>query len=364
MTETLIRVERGGYSESFHCGAVVIADSSGAVKYEAGDGSRTIYARSSIKPVQALPLVLSGAADRFGLNEQQLAVCCGSHNGEPMHTQTVQELLAKGGLEPGGLRCGVHPPYGEEAAAELIRSGTPPQTLHNNCSGKHAGMLLASLHTGLPENEYDQPSHPVQQEVRQLLGVLGGLDPERIRYGTDGCGLPTYRLPLERLALIFARLGEPSRLPAPLAAAIPRLTGAMARHPEMVGGTGEFDTRLIQVTSGRIIGKEGAEGIYALAIPSLGLGAALKVDDGNRRALFPAAMAVLEQLKALRPEESAALADFREPLVRSRRGEVAGALVPVLRLREASRQLQEHRLQTLRLAASGTALNVAETHVE
>ncbi len=341
MNDILVNVIRGEYVESTHRGSAVVVHSDGEVLFEAGNPLVQIYARSCIKPVQALPMVLSGTADQLKLTPRELAICCASHNGEKMHTDTVQAMLDKAGLSADYLNCGSHPPYSTEAYEELLSQGKKPGTIHNNCSGKHAGMLLEAKHSGYDLEGYTDMDHPIQRKALEQLAELSGLDPTEIPAGQDGCGLPTYLLPLERLAYTYARLASPEGLGENMEAAIHRLTSAMVQYPEMVGGTGEFDTILMQETRGRVIGKIGAEGVFCMAVPERGLGIALKIDDGNRRAAYPAAMEILQQLRLLEPEEMNRLSGFHKPVQKNHRGEDVGSIEPDFRLHKVQRPLME-----------------------
>lgn len=341
MNEMLVNVIRGDYVEATHRGSAVVVDSAGTVLYEAGNPLLQVYTRSCIKPVQALPMILSGTADRLSLTPRELAICCASHNGEKMHTETVHAMLDKAGLSADDLKCGVHPPYSTKAYEELLRAGGEPDPIHNNCSGKHAGMLLEAKHAGYDLNGYTDFDHPVQRKALETLAELSGMESSEIPAGQDGCGLPTYQLPLERLAYVFARLAAPEDLGGNMASAVRRITEAMVQHPEMVGGTGEFDTSLMQETQGKVIGKVGAEGVFCMAIPERGWGIALKIHDGNRRAAYPAAMKILKQLGLIKPEEIGQLNEFYKPVQKNHRGENVGRIEPDFCLREVHRTLMK-----------------------
>lgn len=341
MNDILVNVIRGEYVEATHRGSAVVVDSAGTVLFEAGNPLLQVYTRSCIKPVQALPMVLSGTADKLSLTPRELAICCASHNGEKMHTDTVHAMLDKAGLTVDHLKCGVHPPYSTEVYKELLREGGKPETIHNNCSGKHAGMLLEAKHAGYDLNGYTDFDHPVQLKALETLAELSGMNSSEIPAGQDGCGLPTYQLPLERLAYVFARLAAPKDLGEEMASAIRRITEAMVQHPEMVGGTGEFDTNLMRETRGKVIGKVGAEGVFCMAIPDRGWGIALKIHDGNRRAAYPAAMEILQQLELLKPAEINPLADFHKPVQKNHRGENVGRIEPDFCLRKVERPLRK-----------------------
>ncbi|UQZ35578.1 L-asparaginase [Paenibacillus sp. PK3_47] len=332
MSGLLVEAVRGGRAESVHRGSIAVVDASGRLLYKAGHPDDSFYARSCLKPVQALPVILSGTADTLGLTGREVAVCCASHNGEPFHTEAVKSMLAKGGLTPEQLGCGAHPPYREETYEKLMRKGQKPAPIHNNCSGKHAGLLLAASRAGLDLASYLERDHPLQREIAGYLSAMAGTRQEDIPWGVDGCGLPTYSLPLRQLALVFARIADPSRLEPRLAGAILRLADAMVEHPEMVGGTDEFDTVLMQTAGGSIIGKAGAEGMYGIALRNEGIGIAIKVDDGNRRAAYPAAVEVIRQLGALPADRLEALERFRKPAIHNNKGDVVGEIRPVFKL--------------------------------
>lgn len=334
MSAVLAEVRRGGLVEARHRGHVAVVDGEGRLLARAGDPEHVTFWRSAAKPFQAAAVVAAGAADAFGVGDEELAVMCASHNGEEAHLSAVRRLLARAGLGEGDLRCGVHPPAGEAARAALLRAGAEPGPLHNNCSGKHAGMLLLARHRGWPPAGYTAPDHPVQRALREAVAAVAGVAPGAMALGVDGCGVPTFGLPLRRLALAFARLARPAAaddLAPSLRAALARVGRAMAAHPFMVAGTGRFCTDLIRVTGGRLLGKVGAEGVYGVAVTDRGWGVAVKVEDGGSRGLYPAVVRALELLGLLADAEAAALAAHARPAVRTHRGETVGEVRPVLR---------------------------------
>ncbi len=328
----LVEVRRGGLAEARHRGHVAVVDADGRLVAHAGDPDHVSFWRSAAKPFQAAAVVAAGAADGFGLDGAELAVMCASHNGEEEHLETVRRLLARAGLGEGNLRCGIHPPAGEAARAALLRAGAEPGPLHNNCSGKHAGMLLLARHRGWPVKGYTDLDHPVQRAMLETVAAVAGVVPEEVALGVDGCGVPTFGLPLRRLALAFARLARPRGAPglaAPLAVALERVGRAMAAHPSLVAGTGRFCTDLMRVTGGRLLGKVGAEGVYGVAVTDRGWGVAVKVEDGGSRGLYPAVARALELLGLLSRAEAGALAGHARPVVRNHRGEAVGEVRPV-----------------------------------
>lgn len=289
MTETLsddpilIEVTRGGLVESGHRGAVAVADSEGALLLALGDVERPIFPRSAVKAMQALPLIESGAADAYRLGEEELAVACASHSGEAVHVAAVRTLLAKAGLAESDLACGAHWPIGDHASRELARAGKSPSAIHNNCSGKHAGMLAVARHLGLPTRGYEKPDHPVQEAIRRILSETCGVRLGPDEMGIDGCSIPTFAFSLHGLATGFARLATGEHLPEARTRAARRLMQACFAHPVLVAGEGRFDTNLMRGLPGIVFAKGGAEGVHCAALPELGLGIAVKVDDGTKR---------------------------------------------------------------------------------
>jgi L-asparaginase II len=283
----LVDAWRGDLVESFHRGALAIVDADGALVAALGDIDRPVFPRSAVKLLQALPLVESGAANRFGLSDEELSLACASHNGEPAHVRTAAAMLAKAGLDASALECGTHWPGLDTAARALAAAGQSPNALHNNCSGKHAGfvclgcLLAAGEDARVALRGYVEPQHPVMREVGAALQAATGCDLGRAPRATDGCSIPTFGIALRQLALGFARAGTGTGLRDGLAKAARRLRHAVARAPFMVAGSGRFDTRVMERLGERVFCKVGAEGVYCAALPQRGLGVAIKIDDGN-----------------------------------------------------------------------------------
>ena len=265
-----------------------------------GDAEGYIYARSSAKPFQAMPLVLSGVADALGLSDEELAVACASHNAEEPHLAAVRSILEKAHLSEEDLQNGAHPPIYAPAAAELARSGEEPRTIHGNCSGKHAGMLAVCVHGGWETENYRDPDHPLQLWILEIVGRVCGLERDEILLGGDGCGVPSYGMPLKNLATGFARLATGENLPDDLAGAARRIRAVMQQHPYMVAGTERFDTAVMRGTG--LVSKSGAEAVFAAASPE-GWGLALKISDGATRALRPAGLSALARRGVEVPDE-------------------------------------------------------------
>ncbi|GGM15743.1 asparaginase [Deinococcus aerophilus] len=277
--------------ESAHTVHVAVVDGSGRQVAACGDGGLVTFPRSSSKPVQALPLALAAPE----LPADELAVACASHAGTPEHLAVVERLLARSGSTVNDLRCGTHPPFDPDAAAALIRRGERPTSLHHNCSGKHAGMLLACALNGWPRDGYTDPGHPLQRRIRALHAELGQAELQQVVVGTDGCSVPAFALPLHAAARTFAALAQPS---GEYAGALERIFRAMTAHPFLVAGPGRLDTTLMPLVPG-LVAKMGAEAFYGLGLrstPHGPLGVAFKIMDGGERARPHVALAVLEAL--------------------------------------------------------------------
>jgi L-asparaginase II len=322
----MIEVRRGGRIESRHRVTFALADPAGRLVAGGGDPAAPIFPRSAIKPLQALALVESGAAERFELDDAELALACASHSGEPCHVDGVARWLARLGLGERHLACGAHAPLDEAAARGLVEAGERPSALHNNCSGKHAAMLTLARHQDQPPDGYLEPDHPVQHQIAATLAAMAGLRTVA-EPAIDGCGVPTWPLPLAALAAAMARLGDPGGLEPSRARACLRITAAMAAHTQLVAGTGRACTRVMEALP-EVIVKAGAEGVYAAAWPARGLGLALKVEDGAGRAAPVALLALLAAAGALDPAARAALETVARPLLRNHAGRVVGEIRP------------------------------------
>ena len=341
----LVELWRGDIVESFHRGAFAVVDAGGAVLREGGDIDRPVYARSAVKGLQALPLVASGAAERFGLDDAELAIACASHGGQPEHVATASGMLAKAGLDVDVLECGVHWPSNEQAARTLAAHGQAPCALHNNCSGKHSGFAcLGALMAGDADRArgllrgYVEPDHVVMREIGASLESATGVRVADAPRATDGCSIPTFGFPLRALAHAFARFGTGAGFTPERARAAARLREAVAAAPLMVAGTGRLDTRLMTHFGARVFCKVGAEGVYCAALPELGLGLALKMDDGNTaRAAEVAVVALIESLLALSDADRAFVSPLRDVELRNWNGRLVGRLAAVAGLAQGAR---------------------------
>jgi L-asparaginase II len=337
----LANVYRGGQLESSHRGSIAVVDAAGRLVAFAGDPALRTCLRSAAKPFQGIPLLEYGGAEDFDLTPEEIALTCASHGGEPVHVATAAALLRKGEFDEADLLCGAHLPYDDKACAELRASGDPPSPLHNNCSGKHAGMLLATQAMDIAATRYIDPEHPLQVLMRSTLADFAGLEPEEIPIAVDGCGVPAFFLTLHRAAFAYARLMN--RTPERYSESATSVIEAMTSFPEYVAGNWSMTTPLIAAFGGELLAKEGAEGFYAMALaPSLcaeldvkltgklgltddcSLGIALKIDDGSmERGRNPVILRVLELLGVdldARPE----LSPYRHWELRNHAGTLVG----------------------------------------
>jgi L-asparaginase II len=320
----LVEITRGGLVESIHRGTVAIARADGTLTWSLGDIETPTFPRSSLKMVQALPLVESGAAEAFGLSDEEVALACASHSGEPMHTERVAAWLARIGCTEANLACGAHPSRVEAVQERMIRAGEKPTRIFNNCSGKHTGFLTVARHWDVATAGYEHHDHPVQTAVAKALSELSGISD--IPYGIDGCVAPAFALPTAAFARVLAQFADPSALPAPRANAMRRIVRAMMAHPDLVAGTGRSDTILMRSAKGRVATKAGAEAYYAAIVPEAGLGIALKIDDGAGRAAETAIAAILDRL-GLTGGDKDARELIRAPILNTR-GAVVGERRP------------------------------------
>ena len=324
----MVEVTRGERIESRHRGSAVVVDAEGAVVAAWGDPELPVFPRSAVKPLQALPLLETGAADRFGVSNEEIALACGSHAGEPEHVARVGAWLARIGLTPGALVCGPHPPLSEQAARDVIRDGQEFSPLHNNCSGKHAGYLTTAVHLREPTTGYAGPVHPVQLRIKRVLIQMGGQDLRDDARGIDGCGVPTLAMPLTALARALARLVAPDRLGRLRAVAARRVVAAMTSHSHLVGGQNRFDTLVMDAADGAIVSKGGAEGVHVAALPHQGLGIAIKIDDGARRATETAMAVLLIRFGTLDPHALQTVRSYVDAPIRNTLGTRVGTVRP------------------------------------
>jgi L-asparaginase II len=320
----MVEVTRGDMVESRHAVSAAVVDADGEIVASWGDVGRHTYPRSAIKPLQAIPLVASGAADAFGVTPRELALACASHMGQAIHIETVGKWLGRIDCSVADLECGAHMPRDEEAHDALVRHGETCTAIHNNCSGKHTGFLTTAKHLGEATGGYIGAGHPVQQRLARLLGALGGEDISSSERGIDGCGIPVLGMSVAALARAMARMAAPETLAETEAEAARRIFQAMTTHPEMVRGTRGFDTLFMTAGRGRFATKTGAEGVHIAIVPELKLGVALKVEDGAGRASDVAVAALLDHLGVIDDKTTAAIAPLAKPAIVNAAGRTAG----------------------------------------
>lgn len=329
--QILAKAFRGDQVESIHRGHLFIMEGDGRIAASLGDPGMKTFFRSAAKPFQLAPFLVAGGAAKFGFEESEIALACGSHSGEAVHAESSAGMLSKIGLSESDLHCGAHLPFNEKASEGLIRGGKKPNQFHNNCSGKHAAMLAFAKLAGVDIATYESPENPVQKKILESISSFSGIPQSEIGIAIDGCAAPNFAIPVSAMAASYARLVFPPKEFRPeLQEVCRRIVAAMMNHPEMVGGSGRLDTLIMQAAKGRIVSKIGADGIYCAGIlPSerwrSGLGIAFKVEDGDDKRARPAiAIEVLRQLGAI-DENGEELIGGLSPLpVLNRKGDEVG----------------------------------------
>ena len=321
-TSMRVEVTRGGGVESLHRVDAVVCDSQGGCVESWGEATRPVFPRSAVKPIQALPLVESGALEAFGVSEAELALACASHGGQPEHVAAVRAWLDRCGFGEADLECGPHPPLHASSARALWAAGSEPGAIHNNCSGQHAGLLILAKTMGAPSRGYTAAEHPVQVRLTAALADMTGCDLDRATRAGDGCGIPTFAIPLAGLARAAACLAAPGGLAPARGEALRRVAAAMTAHPFMIGGQGRLCSEIARISGGAVLAKTGAEGVFVAALRDRGLGLALKVEDGALRAAGVALATLLRRLGA----SVAGIERFAEVAVADTRGAGVGVV--------------------------------------
>ena len=321
-----VEVTRGESVESVHRVAACAVDARGEVLLALGEIEAPIFLRSSAKPFIAAAAIAAGARERFGLTSVEIAVMAASHSGEPFHVEAVRSILRKIGMDESALLCGAHAPYNAAAAHALAVAGTEPTAVHNNCSGKHAGILALCSILGADPATYLDARSPAQRQILALCARLSGTRVEEMALGVDGCGIPVYAVALRAAAISFMRLATLDGIAEADARALRTVRDAMLAHPEYIAGTGEFDSAVMRAAGGAIACKGGAEGVHGDALIARGAGLVLKIVDGSSRARAPAALELLKRLGALDERELAELGGFARPVVYNRAGRPVGEI--------------------------------------
>lgn len=350
-------VYRGEAIENTHIAHVAVVQADGRLLYSFGDPSRITLARSAAKPAQALAVVETGALERFGFDETDLALMCASHSSEPRHIERARQMLAKAQVSEADLRCGGHPPLSDAVYVDWLKRDFKPDAVCSNCSGKHAGMLAGARSIGAAIRGYELPEHPLQVRVKHTVAEVCDLPDDAVQWSIDGCNLPTPAFALDRLARLFAKLAvaedevsasSTASSISPRTVALARIYRAMAAHPEWVAGEGRFCTTLMRAFDGALIGKVGADGSYAIGVRAsrqtarLGadgaLGIAVKVEDGNIGVLYATVAELLARLDIGSPEQRAKLGAFHAPPMINTMGIEIGHLAFSLALEAHSRR--------------------------
>ncbi len=331
MSEILTRVFRGETLESIHRGHLIVVEGDGNVVKSLGNPETVTFFRSSAKAFQAIPFITSGAAGRFGMTEDEIAIACASHSGEDFHVSIAAKMLEKMGLNESDLRCGTHLPFDDKTAKALIRAEKKATQLQNNCSGKHAAMLGFAKHIGADITRYEDTEHPIQQAILECVSKFTDVPQDVIKLGVDGCTAPNFALPISGMAKSFARLVfPPETFDDKTREACRGVVTAMLNYPEIIGGTGRLDTEIMQAGRGKVVSKVGAEGVYVAGVLPCerwksGLGIAFKIEDGDDKRARP--VVAVELLRRLRVLENSDLDEISPMKIYSRRGDTVGKVV-------------------------------------
>lgn len=328
-----IEVTRGQLVECNHTVHISVVNSEGEMFRYYGDPNRVTYARSSVKPIQAIQVLESGAIEQFGINEREISFMCSSHSGEPYHVECTRAILNKANVDIVKLNCGTHPPGNSQIFKELIESGVELSQEHNNCSGKHSGMLISAKKLNEDLDTYLDINHPVQQRILENIAYVCDYKKEDIIIGIDGCGAPVHAMPLERFAYGFARMADSTKL-GNKGVYAEKITNSMMKYPQMVAGRDRFCTALMQVCGDRIFGKAGAQGVYLVGDKNNKIGVAVKVEDGSGQAAACATLEILRQLELINDEELNKLSKFAKPTLLNARKDIIGEMRPNFELKK------------------------------
>lgn len=306
----LVETYRAGVLESFQRGVVCVVDKDGKIIYSEGDVQQICYPRSALKLIQVMPMLESGAAEHFDFTLEEIAIMCGSHNGEPEHQRVVNSILSKIGLDKDKLFCGPQYPTDREESNRLICNHEKPHHIHNNCSGKHAGFLAYCVYKGWPVENYISPEHPAQQQVLQTVEEIYEYPKEKMVTALDGCSAPIFSMPVYNQAVGYKNLVYPVKFSEKRQKACAAIIEAVTQYPYMVAGRGRYCTDMMQVCAPRIIGKTGAEGVFCLGLPGEKIGVAIKIDDGKQHAQYHVAQRFIEATGMFTPEQLAPLNNY------------------------------------------------------
>jgi L-asparaginase II len=316
----LVEIYRNNVLESFHRGVVCVVDKNNNIIYSEGDVHQICYPRSALKLIQVLPLLESGAVEHFGFTLEEIAIMCGSHNGEEEHQRVVNSILSKIGLDKESLFCGPQYPSDRKTANQLIKDSGKPQHIHNNCSGKHAGFLAYCVFMGWPVEDYINPNHPAQQAIMQATAELYEYPKESMVVALDGCSAPIFSISVYNQAIGYKNLVHPIKFSKKRQKACATIVDAVSKYPYMVAGRGRYCTDMMQICAPRIIGKTGAEGVFCLGLTKEKIGVAIKIDDGEmlpqynvtQRFIEATGIFTAEQLAPLKHYETNEIKNFNQ----------------------------------------------------
>lgn len=315
---------RGNIIDLTHIGHIAVVDYTGKILYKYGNPERVTFARSSAKPIQAIPVLESGAVEEYGITDKEIAIFCASHNGESFHVDAVRSILKKAGLNEDYLQCGSHYPLASYVTEEMKSKGITPENIHCNCSGKHSGMLITCKYYGEDLYTYYKPEHPVQKRIMKTISEVCEYDEDKILTAVDGCGVPVHAMPLYKFAQGFARLSKPDVFSADREKVIRRITSAMTKYPEMVAGTDRICTDLMKVCGDRLFAKGGAAAYYAVGLKDKGIGITFKIEDGNSKIVPAVVLETLRQLDVIKDEELKKLEKYYVLKIKNHKKEIVG----------------------------------------
>jgi len=332
MSEILIKETREPLVENIHRGDIVVVNGEGEIIAQLGEPDKLTYMRSAAKPFQACAVLESGAIDFFGINERELAVMCGSHYAEDFHVLAVLNILYKIGLDERYLQCGESYSLSPKVTMDYVKKGIEKKSVFHSCSGKHAGMLALVVQEGYDGRTYLDINHPVQQKILDIIAYFTEMDKDKIIIGIDGCGAPVHGMPLVNMAKAYMKLANPSHVDEKYAALIKKIAMTMTGYPEMVAGTGAFDTELMKATKGRLVAKVGSDGVYCVGAMRKDIGIAIKIEDGNVKVLPPVVFETLKQLDLISNDELEELKHFYTIDIKNSKGEKIGEIKPDFKL--------------------------------
>jgi len=326
MSEPIIKIYRGNLVENIHRGDIAIVDKRGNQSFSVGDNAKTTYWRSAAKPIQVMPVIFSGAADKYKFTDKEIAIMASSHNGEEKHIALIYKILDKIGLDEKALLCGIHPPFYKPAARFLYKNKIPINPVYNPCSGKHVAQLTLCQYYGWAINDYYKEDHPVQQMILDIISKMTSYPKEKIYLGIDGCGVPVFGLPIKNMALAYTRIANWELLSLDYQKATKRIYASMIKYPDIIGGTNRFDTDLMKVTNGKLLAKSGADGVFCIGIRN-GNGITVKMENGNMKYLSLVVVRILDLLKMVEKDKLSQLKNHCSMDVKNCRNEIVGRFV-------------------------------------